>query len=170
VGLGSIGRKVAARLGGFQVQLLGCGRSEVPEAVVKELGIRMTGFEELLRKSDIVTLHVPLTPKTRAFVGKKELASMKSNAVLINTSRGAVVDETALYEALRDKTIAGAALDVLEREPMSPDNPLRNLDNVIVTPHVASCTLDSRIDCALFCYRNVLRVLDGKEPLALVKV
>jgi phosphoglycerate dehydrogenase-like enzyme len=94
---------------------------------------------------------------------------MKSSAVLINTSRGAVVDETALYEALRDKGIAGAALDVLQREPMAPDNPLKSIENVMITPHVASNTLDSRLKCALFAYGNMKRVLQGEEPLAVIK-
>ncbi len=169
VGLGTIGRKVAARLRGFDVELLGHTRSHVPEQTAKELGIRITTFEELLEKSDVVTLHVPLTPETRGFVGEREFAMMKGSALLINTSRGAIVDEAALYDALRCRKIAGAGLDVLVKEPMTPDNPLRNLDNVVITPHIASCTLDSRIQCALFAYENMKRVLQGKEPLAVVK-
>jgi phosphoglycerate dehydrogenase-like enzyme len=169
VGLGNIGRKVAARLRGFEVKLLGYNSSAAPERLVKELGIRMVTFEELLGDSDIVTLHVPLTLKTSGFMGKRELAKMKKSAILINTSRGAVVDETALYEALRTKKIAGAGLDVLQREPIAPDNPLSNLDNVIITPHVAYNTLDSRMQCALFAYGNMKRVLRGEEPLAVIK-
>ena len=120
-------------------------------------------------ESDIVTLHIPLTPGTRGFVGKKELAMMKSSAILINTSRGAIVDETALYEALRDKIIAGAGLDVLQQEPMAPDNPLRGIENAIITPHVASFTLDSFLRCAHFAYGNMKRILQGEEPLAVIK-
>jgi phosphoglycerate dehydrogenase-like enzyme len=169
VGLGNIGRKVAARLRGFDVKLIGYDIFDIPERTVKDLGIRMATFEELLGESDIVTLHIPLTPETRSFVGKKELARMKSSAILINTSRGAVVDETALYEALRDKIIAGAGLDVLQQEPMAPDNPLKGIANVIITPHVASFTLDSFLRCAHFAYGNMRRVLQGEEPLAVIK-
>ena len=170
VGLGNVGKKVAARVRGFNVKLLGCDVFDVPEQILKEIGIEKTTFETLLRESDIITLHVPLTPETRGFVGKKELAMMKSNAVLINTSRGPIVDEAALYEALRDRKIAGAGLDVLQQEPMAPDNPLKNLDNVIITAHAASNTLDSRIRCALFAFANMMRVLHGEEPVAVIKV
>jgi phosphoglycerate dehydrogenase-like enzyme len=117
-------------------------------------------------ESDIVTLHVPLSPETRGFIGRRELEEMKNTAILINTSRGAVVDEIALYEALRDGGISGAGLDVLQREPMTTDNPLKNMNNVIVTPHAASNTLDSRLQCASFAYGNIKRILYGEEPLA----
>jgi phosphoglycerate dehydrogenase-like enzyme len=170
VGLGNVGKKVAARIRGFNVKLLGFDIFDVPEKILKELDIQKTTFETLLRESDIVTLHVPLTPQTHGFVGRKELAMMKKNAVLINTSRGPIVDEAALYEALRDKIIAGAGLDVLQQEPMAPDNPLKNLDNVIITAHAASNTLDSRIQCALFAYANMKRVWHGEEPIAVIKV
>jgi phosphoglycerate dehydrogenase-like enzyme len=169
VGLGRVGKKVAARIGGFNVKLIGWDILDIPEATLKELCIQKKSFETLLRESDIVTLHVPLTPDTRGFVGKKELALMKSNAVLINTSRGPIVDEAALYEALRDKKIAGAGLDVLQQEPMTPDNPLKNLENVIITAHAASNTLDSRRNCASFAFANMMRVLHGEKPIAVIE-
>jgi phosphoglycerate dehydrogenase-like enzyme len=169
VGLGNVGKKVAARLRGFDVKLIAYDAFAIPDQPVKELGIRMTTFEALLIESDIVTLHVPLSPETRGFIGSRELEKMKNTAILINTSRGAVVDEIALYEALRDGGIAGAGLDVLQREPMTSDNPLKNLDNVIVTPHAASNTLDSRLQCASFAYGNIKRILHGEEPLARIR-
>lgn len=171
VGLGSIGWKVAARLHAFDVKILAYyDPKHAPKRQATDLGIQMVDLEVLLRKSDIVSLHIPLTPETEDFIGENELAKMKSTAILINTSRGGVVDEAALYEALRNNKIAGAALDVLKREPVTAENPLKNLDNVIITPHVASCTLDSRMQCTSFAYENMLRILNGEEPINVIKI
>ena len=170
IGLGNIGRRVAARLRGFDVRLIHYDIVTVPAPIERDLGAPRVTLDELLRTSDIVTLHVPLTPQTCGLIGRGELSLMKNTAVLINTSRGAVVDEQALYEALRDKRIAAAALDVLKKEPMTLDNPLRGLDNVIITPHAASRSWDSRMDCASFAYKNMQRVLNGEEPNAVIRI
>ena len=125
-------------------------------------------FEELLTQSDIVSLHVPLTSSNREMIGERELELMKSTAYLINTSRGRLVDEKALYQALKNKRIAGAALDVLEEEPPSPDNPLFDLDNVVITPHMAAFSHETYVRYANFAYANIKRALAGEPPESLI--
>lgn len=121
-------------------------------------------LEELLAGSDVISLHTPLTDKTRGMIGAAEIARMKSDALLINTSRGPVVDERALIDALKDRKIGGAGLDVLEKEPPAPDNPLLRMENVILTPHTAALTRECVIRMAVEAARCVLDVFNGKEP------
>ena len=137
VGLGNIGRHVAKRLQGFDCQIQYYKQHRLSEAQERELGVQYVDLLGLFSSSDIVTLNLALTSETEHLVGHDELELMKPSAILINTSRGRVVDETALIKALQQRKIAGAALDVFGQEPPAPDNPLLQMDNVLVTPHIA---------------------------------
>ena len=125
-------------------------------------------MEDLLRESDIVSLHVPTTSETKGMMNRERLALMKKSGILINTARGNLIDETALYEALRDGKIAGAGLDVFEKEPPSPDHPLLKLNNVILTPHIAAGTKDALIAKMRAVFANMVRVTRGEKPINLV--
>ncbi len=162
VGLGRIGRAVARRLRGFGCRLLYTGPRPVRGA--EDLGARFVGLEELLRRSDFVTLHCPLTPRTRRLIDRGALALMKPTAILVNTSRGAVVDPDALFEALAAGRIAGAALDVTDPEPLPPDHPLLSLPNCLVVPHIGSASVATRTRMAVMAAENLLAGLRG-EPL-----
>lgn len=163
VGLGRIGSAVARRANGFGMRILYHNPTRRRD-VEGELGIRYVEFESLLAESDFVTIHVNLTPETYHLIGRKELATMKSTSVLVNTSRGAVVDNMALYEALRDGKIAFAALDVTEPEPIVPDHPLLTLRNLIVTPHIASASVATRTKMGLMAADNLIAGLKGEMP------
>lgn len=169
VGLGNIGRQVARRLRAFESEVVYYDIRRPDPETEAELGVTFAPFEELLQTSDIVTLHVPLTRLTRHMIGARELAMMKPTAVLINTSRGAVVDEQALYEALRSGQIMAAGLDVLELEPPDPSNPLFTLENVVLTPHIAGPTVDGWPRILANCYANIQRVARGEPPLFLAE-
>ncbi|MEM3631078.1 MAG: NAD(P)-dependent oxidoreductase, partial [Nitrososphaerota archaeon] len=121
-------------------------------------------LETLLKESDIITIHIPLTPETKGMIGDKEFSLMKKDALLINTARGPIVNEEALIKALKEKRIAGAALDVFEKEPPDKDNPLFKLENVIVAPHMASYTVEalSRVDLTLA--QDLVKALKGEKP------
>ena len=163
VGLGRIGRGVAERAArGFNMKVLyyDIRRDAKFE---KDVGAKFSTLGEILKKADYISIHVPLLPQTRHLFGAKEFKKMKNSAYLINTSRGPVVDEQALVAALRDREIAGAALDVFENEPaLSPG--LAELDNVIVVPHIASATVETRGGMSLMAAENLLAVLEGKKP------
>lgn len=163
VGLGRIGGAVARRAHGFGMRIL---YHDVirREDLEKDLGITYRPFEEVLRQADFVSVHVPLMPETRHLIGREQLAMMKPTAVLINTSRGPVVDTMALAEALRDGTIWAAGLDVFEVEPVPSDHPLLALDNVIVVPHIASASVVTRTKMAQMAVENLLAVLEGRRP------
>jgi glyoxylate reductase len=126
------------------------------------------GLDELLREADYVSLHVPLNDSTHHMIGERELSMMKETAYLINTSRGPVVDEDALYRALRDGAIAGAGMDVFEKEPVDRDSPLLGLENVVVTPHIASASVETRTKMAVTAATNLVSVLQGVDPPNLV--
>ena len=149
VGLGRIGRKLVERLGGFGCRLLAT-EPDPDRDFCGAHGVEVVPLAELLPVVDVLSLHAPLTDDTRALIGTRELAAMKSSAVLVNTSRGGLVDEAALVEALRERRLAGAGLDVFAREPLPPDHPLATLDNVVLSPHAAS-----------FSRRTVGRMLDA---------
>jgi lactate dehydrogenase-like 2-hydroxyacid dehydrogenase len=164
VGLGQIGAAVArrARAAGMEIAYAGTRRA-APE-LERELATRFLSFDELLETADVISLHTPLTPQTRQLIDAAALARMKPNAFLVNTSRGAVVDEAALVDALRDGTIAGAGLDVYEHEPeLHPG--LLELDNVVLLPHLGSATVETRTAMAVLAARNALAVTQGREPL-----
>ena len=165
VGLGTIGKKTArlARAFGMTVQYYDVARLD--EDAEDALGVRFRLLGEILRSSDIVSLHLPLNPATRHLIGARELALLKPTAVLVNTSRGPVVDEAALVEALRAGRIFGAGLDVFDKEPPEADNPLFSLDNVVLTAHLAGPTVESSTARLRNAFDNVERVERGAPPL-----
>jgi phosphoglycerate dehydrogenase-like enzyme len=142
IGFGRLGKMLARRLRGFDTPILYCDITAYP-VDEKELNAKRVTLDELLKESDIVSINTPLTSETRGLIGKRELSLMKSSALLINTSRGLVVDEEALISALKANKIRGAGLDVFAKEPADPDNPLFKMDNVILTPHLAGTTYES---------------------------
>lgn len=156
VGLGRIGTCVAKRVRGFDMKLLYHDVLRKRELEM-ELGLEYRPLNQLLRDADVVTLHVPLTEATRGLIGESELRLMKRDAILVNTSRGPLVDEHALYRALNEGWIAAAGLDVYNEEPISPDNLLLTLDNVVLAPHVAGSTKD----CDLQPVEEVIRVFQA---------
>jgi glyoxylate reductase len=167
VGLGRIGSAIAKRAKGFDMRVI-YHDVDRRQDLEEELGIAYKTFEEVLSESDFVSLHVPLTKDTFHMIGQKQLSMMKRKAYLVNTSRGPVVDEEALYRALRDRVIAGAALDVFEHEPLDPKSPLLKLDNIVLTPHIASASVETRTKMAVMAATNLVSVLQGKEPPNLV--
>ncbi len=164
VGMGNIGKEVAARLRPFGCRILYHDKVRLSRELEGELGVEYASLEDLLRASDIVTLHVPLTPETRHLIDRERLALMKPEAYLLNLARGEVVDEEALAEALEQGRIAGAGLDVFAREPVDPDNPLLRSDRVILSPHVAGGTNESRVRMLQVTVDNITRVLSGEKP------
>ena len=169
LGLGNIGRQVAKRVQGFDAQVQYFDLFPMTRERERELNVTRVGLDDLFATSDIITCHTPLTPDTRHIVSRELIALMKPTAVLINTSRGPVVDEEALIEALSEGRIAGAGLDVFETEPVSPDNPLLTLDNVVVTPHSAGTTWDTWFRRSEFAYRNLKSVWEGNPPMAVAQ-
>ena len=166
-GMGRIGQAVARRAHGFSMHILYCDDQPAPQPLVQELGLERVSKDELLAQSDYVTLHVPLTPATRRLIGAAELSKMKPTAILINTSRGPVVDEPALAEALARGTIAYAGLDVFEAEPKVNER-LLELSNVVLAPHIASASVDTRRKMSLMAAENAVAVLSGRRPPHLV--
>lgn len=162
VGFGRIGQAVAQRAHAFEARII------YHDPYLKERpaawGANEVLFADLLRRPDIVSLHVPTTDETRRFMGTREFEQMKRSAILINTSRGAIVDEPALVKALETKTIAGAGLDVFEQEPIKPDNPLLKMDNVILTPHISAGTVDALREKMRSVFANLQRFARG-EPI-----
>jgi len=163
VGLGRIGHAVARRAKGFNMKILYYDIVRRPEAE-KELGAEYAPLDELLRRSDFVTIHVPLTPETRKLIGERELRLMKKTAVLVNTARGPVVDQKALTRALSEGWIAAAGLDVFEKEPIDPNDPLLKLENAVLTPHIASASHDTRNKMAEMAAEGIIKVLKGEKP------
>lgn len=167
VGLGRIGRALARRARGFGMRILYNSRTPAPDAVESELGARAVGLDELLGESDFVSLHVPLTTQTRHLIGERELGLMRPTSVLINTSRGPVVDERALARALSRGTIFAAGLDVYEHEP-EVDLELRRMPNAVLAPHIASASIATRSAMSELAARNLLQALAGERPAHLV--
>jgi len=165
IGLGDIGSRVARRARGFGMTVLYSDTIRKSPELENELQAKYVPLNLLLREADVVSVHAPLTEETRHMIGREELSLMKDGAFLVNTSRGAVIDEVALSEALEKGSISGAALDVLEHEPPSPDNPLLSARNAIITPHIASATEENRKRMAIVVAEDVTRVLRGHKPL-----
>ena len=161
LGTGNIGKRVIQIAHGFNMNVLSTTAHPSPEKA-KKLGVKFVDLETLLTESDIVTLHLPLTPNTEHMIGASQLAKMKSTAILINTARGKIIDETALVEALRVMKIAGAGLDVFEREPLPLDSPLLELGNVVLTPHIAFLSEESIDECTYVCVENVEMFAKGQ--------
>lgn len=168
VGCGEIGRAVARRAKGFSMPVLYHQRHRLPVDEEKELGAKFVSLEDLLRDSDFVTLHVPLTEETHHLIGEKEFAMMRPAAYFIHTARGKVVDDNALVDALKNNRIAGAGLDVYENEPQLAEG-LMELDNVVLLPHIGSASEETRTRMALIAAENVLDALAGNPPPNLVK-
>jgi D-3-phosphoglycerate dehydrogenase/(S)-sulfolactate dehydrogenase len=167
VGLGTIGKEVARRAKAFGMRLLAHDLvRDMPFADVH--GIAYVSLDELLRQSDFVSIHCFLNEATRHVIDAKHLALMKPTAFLINTARGGIVDTGALCEALRTKRIAGAALDVVEDEPLPADSPLRQLDNVYLSPHMGGATSDARQRSGAMAAENLIRALQGERPNGIV--
>jgi len=167
IGLGRIGTAVARRAKGFNMKIIYYSRSR-KKNIEKELGLKFVDLDTLLREADFVSIHVPLTEETYHMIGERELKLMKNTAFLINTSRGKVIDEKALYKALKEKWIAGAALDVFEEEPTPANNPLLELENIVVAPHIASATHETRSRMAEMVAQNLIAYFEGKIPPNLV--
>jgi glyoxylate reductase len=167
IGLGEIGRSVARRALGFNMRTLYHQRNRLPKEEEKKLNAEHATFEQILRESDFLTLHVPLTEETEYMIGNDEIALMKKTAYLIHTARGKVIDDYALVAALREDRLAGAALDVYEDEPELTEG-MRELDNVMILPHIGSASFETRDKMALLVADNILDALEGKTPRSLV--
>jgi len=164
IGLGRIGKAVAKRAQAFGMKVIYHNRRPLTSEEEKNLDVEYRSLEQLLKESDFISLHVPLTSETYHLLSRSKLKLMKPSAVLINTSRGAVVDEEALIEFLQQGKIAAAGLDVYENEPEVP-YALKELDNVVLLPHIGSATVETRNNMAVLVAKNVLAVLEGKKPL-----
>jgi len=162
-GMGRIGQAVARRGKGFSMRVIYHDTKRAPEAVEQELGLELVSKEELLRTADFVSLHVPLMPETRHMIGAEEIRMMKPTAILVNSSRGPVVDEPALAEALEQKAIAGAGIDVFENEPTVYPLLLK-LENVVLAPHIASASVDTRIKMSMMAAENAVAAIEGRRP------
>ncbi|GIQ63574.1 bifunctional glyoxylate/hydroxypyruvate reductase B [Paenibacillus cisolokensis] len=168
IGMGRIGEAVARRAAkGFDMDVVYYNRRRKPEAE-ERLGIGYMPLDELLSTSDFVLLLTPLTPQTRRLIGEKQLALMKRSAIFINISRGETVDEAALIRALETRRIAGAGLDVFEREPLPPDHPFTRMDHMVALPHIGSATAETRLNMAFAAARNLVRALTGLTPIDIV--
>ena len=167
VGLGNIASEVMRLAKGVGFGRLIGADPYVSKESAAELGVELVDLPTVMRESDFVSLHTPLNSKTRGLIGAEELALMKPSAYLINTSRGPVVNEAALIDALQQRRIAGAGLDVLEQEPPEKDNPLFELDNVVFAPHAVSFTEEGHRDMGIEACQNVRRAYEGKAPLHL---
>jgi glyoxylate reductase/D-3-phosphoglycerate dehydrogenase len=168
IGLGTIGKKVARLALAFGMRVYYYDIARLKEEQEDALGVRFRLLPEILRTSDIISLHVPLNDSTHHLLGAAELAQMKKSAVIVNTARGPVIDEKALTEALSKNQLFGAGLDVFDEEPTPPDNPLLKLDNVILTAHLAGPTFESNITRLRNGFDNVQRVARGEAPLWVV--
>jgi phosphoglycerate dehydrogenase-like enzyme len=164
LGLGNIGREVVRKLSGFDVDILYFDVRRLDEAAERALPVRYVPFDRLLAESDILSVHVPLLESTRGMVGEAAIAKMKDGAVIINTARGGVVDEEALYRALKTGKLFGAGLDTYAVEPAAVDNPLFALEQVVVTPHTGGVVVDNVANVTIRVFENMQRFLRG-EPL-----
>ncbi len=163
IGMGGIGQEVAKRARGFGMRILYNSRSPKPP-LERRYRMQFAPLDNLLQESDFVTLHAPLTPDTRHFIGERELRLMRSTAVLVNTARGPLVDQKALYKALSERWIAAAALDVTDPEPIASDDPLLSLDNLVIAPHIASASVATRSRMAMLAAEQLVQALEGKVP------
>ena len=164
LGFGNIGRAFSLRIRGFGPAQIIAFDPYVPQSTADLYGVQMVGFDEFLSRSDFMTLHCSATDETRHIINAEALSKMKSTALLVNTSRGPVIDGTALAEALKNNQIEAAGLDVTEREPISSDDPLLQLPNCIVTPHIAGFSPVFLEECPIKQAENVIRVLQGEAP------
>ena len=164
VGFGRIGQRVAELLQGFGTEVLAYDPYMNTDAA-QARKVRAVSLEELLNRSDVVSLHLPATEATRHLINRQTIASMKDGAYLINTARGSLVDEAALYDALTSGKLSGTAQDVFEQEPVTADNPLFGLTNNVVAPHVSALSFETNYNGSLICAESIIRVLQGDSPL-----
>ncbi|MGJ9384216.1 2-hydroxyacid dehydrogenase [Salipaludibacillus sp. CF4.18] len=164
IGLGRIGEALVKRAKGFDMNIIYNNREPKPEKE-RELGIQYRDLNSLLKESDFVCILIPYSPNVYHLIGEKELSMMKSTAVLVNTARGGIVNESALYNALKNGVIWGAGLDVFEKEPVSLDHPLLTLKNVVTLPHIGSASINTRLKMAELASNNLIKVLSGEEPI-----
>lgn len=167
IGFGRIGQAMARRAKGFNLKVIYYDREPVPPIIEKELGASYVSFDELLRKSDFISVHVPLTEETFHLIGQEEFSMMKKESYLINTARGPIIDEKALVKALKGGVIRGAALDVFENEP-AIEQELMALDNVVIVPHIGSASYRTRTKMAIMAAKNLISALRGERPEFLV--
>lgn len=167
IGLGTIGKEVAQRARAFEMRILAYDVMEDAQ-FAEAYGVSYVSLEQLLKESDFVSLHLFLNATSKHLINAERLAWMKPTAFLINTARGGIVDTAALVETLKAKRLAGAGLDVVEGEPLAADSPLRNLENVYLSPHVGGVTTDARKLSGTMAAENLIRVLKGERPLAVV--
>jgi len=167
VGMGQIGQAVAKRMKAFDMNIIYSQRTRLDPEVEAKFGAKFVSLEELIKTSDVLSLHCPLNDQTHHMIGAPEFKQMKSSAYLINAARGPVIDEAALLEALKTGELAGAALDVYEAEP-NVDDGFKALDNVILTPHVGNATVEARDAMAAIVAKNTVRIDQGQEPLHIV--
>ncbi|HDO19734.1 MAG TPA: D-glycerate dehydrogenase [Thermoplasmatales archaeon] len=162
IGAGRIGTAFALKSRGFDMKVLYFNRSK-NEVIEEKLGAKKVELKELLKESDFISIHLPLTPETHHLIGRKEIDMMKSDAILINTARGAIIDEDALIDALENGKILGAGLDVYEHEPEVSER-LKRLSNVVILPHIGSATLETRTEMARLAAMNLIKSLRGEKP------
>ena len=166
IGMGKIARAVVQRAKGFDMKIICCDVK--PDLKYgKKFGITYCSLEEVCRQSDIISIHTPLLPETKGLIGKKQLEMMKPTALLINTARGGIIDENALFYALREKTIAGAALDVMLKEPPT-GSPLLELDNIIITPHIGGYSSEAVNNMGIIAAKNIVSVIRGNKKDAYI--
>jgi glyoxylate reductase len=163
VGFGRIGQAIARRAKGFDMKIFYTSRHRCDQELEKLLGVEFTAFERLLQESDFVTIHTPLLDETYHLFGDRQFELMKQSAIVINTARGAIIDPEALYQALASGQIAGAAIDVTDPEPIPTDSPLLSLDNLIITPHIGSASLQTREKMANMAIANLIAGLKGER-------
>ena len=168
LGLGNIGRQVAKRLLPFDAHIQYCDLMRLSSKDEHALSINYVDLETLFSTSDIISIHIPLVDSTYQLVDKKLIDLMKPSSIIVNTSRGSIINESYLIDTLRNRRISGAALDVFEQEPIEKDNPLLLMENVIITPHSAGNNWDAWSRRAKFGYSNIQNVINGGEPLSLV--
>ncbi len=164
IGLGRIGEALVKRAKGFDMRVLYYNRTRKPEKEA-ELGIKYADLDSLLEQSDFVAILIPYGPDVHHLIGENELRKMKKDAILVNTARGGLIDESALYDALTSGQIWGAGLDVFEEEPVPVHHPLLTLPNVVTLPHIGSATIKTRMKMASLAADNILNVLQGKKPI-----
>ncbi len=167
IGAGNIGRKLARRLAAFECDVLYNDIVAVPE-IETDLGARRVSLDELFAKADIISLHVPATEDTYRMINRETIAKLKPGAVILNTSRGAAIDEEALVEALKEGRIAGAGLDVFGREPIPADHPFLDLENVVLSPHTGGHSYEGWFRRADFAWKNIQRLVNGEPLLSVV--
>ena len=164
VGFGRIGRRLAELLTGFDVKILAYD-PYMNEQAAKERNVIPTTLEALLEQSDIISLHLPSTPQTYHMINSDMIQKMKDGAYLVNTARGSLVDEKALYEALCSGKLCGAGLDVYEQEPVTAENPLFSLKNTVLAPHVSALTYETNYNGGIICAQSIINVANGEKPL-----